>query len=847
MKNGWTLALMALGLTAAPAESGEKPGSQPGPAPTHQVTAGPEYKAGGIHRMLFGSGYRHLWVTPIQVEVLDLATFSGGLTPEKKGGGKQTKSLRLQGADGHEWSFRSVDKDPTPVLPEGLHNTFVDRIVQDEISASLPANGLVVDALADAVGLLHVNRRLMVMPDDPRLDKFRQEFAGMLGTIEERPRVEPPVTPGFAGYTKLVDTDELEKLLDADPRERVDSQAFLRARLFDVLIGDYDRHRDQWDWARDARSGRWVPVPRDRDVAFVKFDGLVMDVARRRAAQLVNFDDKSLSVIGLTWQARFLDRRHLADLEWPAWQAAVDDVLKPLTDRVIDEAVRRLPPPYHRLEGARLAAHLKERRSRLPDFARSYYQLLAREAEVNGSDEADVAQLLHRGDGEMEVVLAGPAGPYFRRTFQPSDTKEVRIFLKDGDDRVFSEGRNGAITTRLVGGAGTDVLDDSKGGHTHYYDDASREDRVIPGPGTFVNHRPYTPVLDRQDLPERDWGSSTGIAPTVAFSGDYGVLLGGTLSHTRYGFRRHPFGDRQTLRLGYATRIAGYDARYEYESLRTDSRSRLSLVAKATALDIIHFYGFGNETSAAEPAASDFHAVKERQYTLAPSYRLDLTGIDVSVGPLAKYSDVTPPAGSLLGIQRPYGVEGFGQAGARMSIAFDRRDPELMRPAGILIAAAGTYYPKFWDVTEQFGDVSGVLAVTAGPPGVPGRPTLAVRVAGRRLFGPYPFQEAAAIGGDQTVRGLPHQRYIGDAAAWGNAELRIYFRQRRRSLVPHIGLFGLADAGRVFLEGETSDRWHTSFGGGLWASFLEPRSTFSLTVARSEGFTRVYLHTGLMF
>jgi hypothetical protein len=35
------------------------------------------------------------------------------------------------------------------------------------------------------------------------------------------------------------------------------------------------------------------------------------------------------------------------------------------------------------------------------------------------------------------------------------------------------------------------------------------------------------------------------------------------------------------------------------------------------------------------------------------------------------------------------------------------------------------------------------------------------------------------------------------------------------------GVFGFGDAGRVYLDGETSDELHTSFGGGIWLSFLE--------------------------
>ena len=61
------------------------------------------------------SGLHH-----VKVEVLDLNNFAGGLVPIKRGGGLQTKSLRFIGADGRIWKFRSLDKDPSKVLPEDV-------------------------------------------------------------------------------------------------------------------------------------------------------------------------------------------------------------------------------------------------------------------------------------------------------------------------------------------------------------------------------------------------------------------------------------------------------------------------------------------------------------------------------------------------------------------------------------------------------------------------------------------------------------------------------------------------------------------------------------------------------
>src|SRR5438876_10669420 len=92
------------------------------------VVPGKDYAASGGHRFFFGSHYRDLWTTPIRVPVLSLRSFAGGLTPLRKGGGQQTKSLRFKGANGREYAFRSVSKNATAVLPADLRETFAERI-----------------------------------------------------------------------------------------------------------------------------------------------------------------------------------------------------------------------------------------------------------------------------------------------------------------------------------------------------------------------------------------------------------------------------------------------------------------------------------------------------------------------------------------------------------------------------------------------------------------------------------------------------------------------------------------------------------------------------------------------
>ena len=151
------------------------------PAESVTVVPGAQFKQSGLHRFFFGTRYRKLWTTPIKIPVLRLGQIGGGLTPTEKGGGMQTKSLRLKGADGKQYQFRSLAKDPASVLPPELRNTVAADILRDQTSAQHPAGMVAVGPLLDAAGVLNAAPILVQLADDPALGEYRAEFAGMVG------------------------------------------------------------------------------------------------------------------------------------------------------------------------------------------------------------------------------------------------------------------------------------------------------------------------------------------------------------------------------------------------------------------------------------------------------------------------------------------------------------------------------------------------------------------------------------------------------------------------------------------------------------------------------------------
>ena len=831
---------------------------------TVTVSAFPAYKSSSIHRLFFGKRYRDLWATPIRVPVLDLARFDGGVKATETGGGQQTKSLRLENAEGREWVFRSVAKDARAVLPEPLRESIAANVVNDQLSHTHPAGALVVPPLAEALGVLHMQPQLAVMPDDPALGEFREVYAGMLGLLEEFPDDGPDGTAGFAGSTKIVNSIDLMEELRDDPSVRVDSDAFLTARLLDLLINDWDRHKDQWKWARLERDGeeRWVPIPRDRDQALIWFDGMLPTLARFGAPRLVAFSPR-IAVSGLSVNSWEVDRAFLNGIERSVWDSTARWVRSRLTDDVIAEAERRLPEPYRAAYPGVFGATLKARRDDLGRAATQLYERLATVVDIHGSDKREVALIDRLPEGAVEVRLYdgrrekgdpdASGEPYFRRRFLPHETEELRVYLHGGGDSVIVRGAaDRSILVRIIGGEGENFAADSSrvAGRARVaalYDFDGKEADVTYGPDTMFDRRPYIVVKGDTVRPPPDRGGTMAPNLRLRYMSDLGLVYGGGINLVRYGFRKYPYDHQISLWLESATVPGDVRGAAAIDFRRERGGIHPMLWFQGSGLEVTRYYGQGNETvRPTTNAGAEFFRAEHTRYRVEALLAAEIGyhgGIEF--GPVIQYSRTDRDPSRFVAAAGEYGTGDFGQVGAGVRVGFDTRDNAGAPRRGLRLHVDGNVYPGLWDVDGAFGDVNAEVATYLGFD-APMQPVLALRAGGKKVFGTYPFFESAFLGGFENLRGFDQQRFAGDAAAWGSAELRLRVA-RVNVLVPgDIGILGLGDVGRVWADGESSDTWHGAFGAGLWFALIDASTTISLSIADGER-TGVYVKAGFGF
>jgi hypothetical protein len=851
------VAFLAVPLFALSAEAAQAPARQ-------TVVAGAQYKVGGFTRLWVGEDYRKLWTTPISVEVLDLQKEAGGLRPVRRVGGQQTKGLALSGADGRSYTFRGLEKDASHLLDEvdpDLKDTIVAKMLDLLMAAQHPASELVARGILDAAGIPCPNWRLVVLPDDPALGEFREDFKGAVGVFAVYPTPATGAVPGFIGATEVIDHAEMYERLHAGAGDTIDAQALLKARLVDILMGDWDRHRKQWRWAKVPGNAGWLPIPEDRDQAFSRYEGLALSMGRGTDPRFQNFGPKfSGPVGGLTFNGAEQDRQLLVQFSREDFVAAAKALQAQLTNEAIDKAVRLMPAEWYAIDGARLTHDLEARRELLPDEAVKYHAHLSAVVDVRLTNKTEQIEADRRANGDTEVTVhvvgsdGKPGPPTFHRVFDAKETHEIRFYTYDGNDTVKVTGGHDGPKVRMIGGNGDDTLD-AAGSDNAKLSDSDGTNHAIDAADDSRPYEPPPPPKNAPWIPPRDWTRETVGVPWISYNGDLGVFLGYGFETHDFGFRKSPFASSHQVRAGYAFNAKNGKVDYTGEFHRENKASYFGLYAFASGVEVLRFYGFGNETQATA-GDKNYYKANAGQLLLYPSFHLPFGKRGTfTIGPAMKYTDSNEAKDQFINLAQPYGWGKFGEVGVHTVLSWEGRDNQEFPRRGFFAAARGSWWAKAWDVDSDFGEVNGNLNgyFSAGRVA-----TLALRVGGKKVFGTYPYMDGAVIGEGglgvgalqeptDTVRGYRARRYLGDASLWGNSDLRLRVSHITLVLPGEWGINGFADAGRVWLAGESSQKWHPGFGGGLWLSLLRDRMGFSVGIAHSVEDDIVYFKGGFSY
>ncbi|MEO9144440.1 MAG: metallophosphoesterase, partial [Ginsengibacter sp.] len=563
----------------------------------------------GFHRMISGKNYRKEWATPVHLKVFRINQEMGGLKIKKLGGGKQTKSLKLLDKNGREWTLRTVNKDVEGALPESLRGTVAQSIIQDMISAQSPYGALIVPGIAGPANVIHTNPKYYFVPDDPDLGQYREVFANKVCLLEPENPVEAET-----------DTKSTEKVIDkliGDSKNHVDQESVLRARLLDMVIGDWDRHFGQWSFgARDTGVGKlYFPVPRDRDQAFFNSNGVMVKILSFYAFRyLQGFKRNYPSIKWFNWEERDFDRIFMNNLDEGKWKKIINQFQQNVNDSVIEQAVKRLPPEIYSLDGSEITQKLKSRRDLLTGTGMKYYRFLSREVNVVGSDKNEFFRISNSGKGiELKVFKRTKHNDsstlIFNRVFDQKVTKYINLYGLRGNDIFYVDSNvDSKIRLRIIGGKGKDTFNINGNIHNKIYD-YSPEKNFIQNGNRTKNKMSSSPNVNYYTDSSFRYNTLIPLID-LGYNVEDKFLAGFSISSKTYGFRKDPFSTHQKFSALFGFSQRAYQLKYSGEFNQVIGNKDIMANAEFFNPVLNSFYGLGNATENDKSLSYKFYHVR---------------------------------------------------------------------------------------------------------------------------------------------------------------------------------------------------------------------------------------------
>jgi hypothetical protein len=808
------------------------------------------YKKGSFYTFMRGKNYRNIWQARVEIPVFDMGTERGGLSIIKRGGGQQTRSLRLEDKNGRQYVLRSVNKYVAKALPENFRNTVAVDVLQDGISASHPYAAVTLPQMAEAIGIMYTNPEFVWLPDDPRLGIYREGFANDVYLFEERPDGDRSDLKSFSRPEKIVSTHDVVKKTQKEPDHQVDQNAVVRARIFDILINDWDRHDDQWRWAGFKENGLTIyrPIPRDRDQVYFVNEGAAMWLVTKfyPLRKFHGFDKEIYDVKGLTYNARHFDRYFMTEPDLNDWLTITKDIQNKLTDTIIHQAIHTLPPNIYDLSGIEIENKLKARRDMLSKSITDYYRFLSKTVDVVGTNDQELFLVERLENGNTNVNIHELSKKkrkikeqlYFRE-FKFNETKEIRLYGLKGEDtfKLHGSGKKG-IKVRIIGGKGDDtIIDHSKvrgpGKKTIVYDRKDKGNVIVKSNET---HLQLSKKKSINSYDRMQYKRNTIMPVVVAgYNVDDGIYIGGGVKLKRYNFRDST---EHNIKGNIAFQTGAFTVSYKGLFSALSKTFDLSVDAQVSIpKNVNNFFGLGNNSEKLTDDKS-YYRVRYQYIWLNPMLQHTLSKrLDYSFGAFYQFFKVTDTINKFIGDAYPQYLDSTAYSshnytGINAKLKFDTRDDEMLPTRGVLWE---TQARGFYSINEDgnnflklLSDLSLYLSFNKDP-----RFVFALRLGGAVNIGDYEFYHANFLGGKTNLRGFRGNRFAGDQSFYLNAEVRFKLLDIKSYLFNgQTGILLFNDIGRVWVKGENSKTWHDGFGAGIWVTPFD-FTVLTLTYNRS--------------
>jgi hypothetical protein len=797
-----------------------------------------ETQKSNFYRFLWGDRYRNVYNTKIEVPVLLLDTIYGGLTPIKEGGGQQSRSIRFINEDDHEYTLRALRKSatqyiqadlaPTTFIGDRIDNSYPQRLVLDYFTTSQPYAKFALDNFAEALDLPHIKPQIYYVPRQPALEIHNDEYGDELYELQAHAGSENKSFAQFEEPQDILSSFDLLEELREDPQARVNQEEYIKARLFDMLIGDWDRHQDNWRWAEyeDETGKTYTPIPRDRDQAFSKYDGpliRLIKLAEPRLRKMQTYDEDIDSIKWFNWSGYPLDLQVLYQTRWEQWEEQVKLIQNTITNEQIQQAFAELPAAAQDHTIEEIKQNLKKRRANMMGIARNYYEHLQKFKVITGTDEDENFEIIRQNDGKTEIIQQSEGEEIFRQTYNSEETEDIWIYGMAGDDRFTTSGEgDNLINIKVLGGPGKDTYNFQNKRKVKLYDFKSAENEILqPGSRKLLVNSYKINNFNYKKFKYNIFKT----VPYVNFETDAGFTLSAEAIWTKYGLVNNPFQARHKLLANYYFATRGFAVRYHGEFAHLFYNWNFGFTARYTSPNYgMNYFGAGSETIYDKDEVDrDYNRLKIQKWHFSPAliWRNDagsVFDIGLSVDAYKVEYEAATYLGEILTPENDIFDQQF-YAGAEANYRFYSKNSSAFPRLGSDIRLTTGYKKSIDEAKNELGYLEPSVSLNY-PISSNGYMVFATKLGGEVIFGEnYEIYHAATIGGNRSLRGYRNHRFNGKQAFYHSTDVRSALGVWENNFLPFIyGLTAGFDYGRVWVPEEDSHKWHSNYGGSIWIS-----------------------------
>jgi hypothetical protein len=685
--------------------------------------------------------------------------------------------------------------------------------------------------------------------------------------IEERTDSGHGDKASFGFSDTLISTDELLLNLNKNENHVLDEEAYIKARLFDMLIGDWDRHEDQWRWAvfKEKNEIIYRPVPRDRDQAFSIFgDGALLNTITKLVPSLrlmQSYQEELKSPKWFNLEPYPLDMVLISMADKKTWDKQVKLIIENITDAVIDDAFTEFPDEVKDETIQEIKKKLQGRRRNLQKISDAYFYHINKFQVIRGTQKDDWFEIERLQNGQTKItgyrIKNGEKDDIFhQRTYNKSETKEIWIYGLDDEDVFVVKGdEKNLIKLRIIGGQNNDKYKIKNGKKVIIYDYKTKKN-------TFKTKNTRIKLTDDYQTNVYDYkklkNNQNILTPTLGFNPDDGVKIGFSNTYTTYGFARNPFTTQHTLNASYYFATNGFELNYSSEFAKVIKNWNLGIQARFTSPNFAtNYFGIGNNTinrnANHEEKEEDYNRVRIREITAGSfiHWKGDL-GAKIKIGANLQNYKVEKTADRFIIDEFDTNSTIFNNQqfiNTEASYQFENIDNKAFPTIGMKTELIVGYTSSL-NNTGDFGylipSISFDHRLISN-----GQLVLATKLKTHHTFGnSYQFYQAASIGGNDGLRGYRNQRFTDKNSFYHSTDIRLNLSQFKTSLIPlNIGIFGGFDYGSVWGEQNSTSRntkFNTSAGGGVFFNAANMMSG-KISVFNSDDGVRATLTFGFAF